>query len=104
MSHGMCSLSAPVPIGIMATMRARRPWWQATRTASGGFALGAVWIGIGLVGLTFAITQICWHPSGGEPWWQQMLLAAGALVTGGWYLASAVVLRRREQSRSQPAG
>jgi hypothetical protein len=86
-----------------AAMRAGRPWWQATRTASGGFVMGAVWTGFGLAGLAFAVNQIVRHPPGGEPWWQPMSLAAGSLVLGGWYLASSVVLRRRERSGTRPA-
>jgi hypothetical protein len=88
----------------MAVMSAGRPWWRATRTASGGFVMGVVWTGIGLISLTFAIIQVWWHPSGGEPWWQPMYLAAGGLALGGWYIASAVVLRRRERFGSRPAG
>jgi hypothetical protein len=104
MSHGMCRLPAPVPIGIIGVMRAGRPWWQVTRTVSAGFVLGTGWTGFGLGWLAFAIIQIRSHPSGGEPWWQPASMAAGSLALGGWYLASAVVLRRRERSGFWPAG
>jgi hypothetical protein len=88
----------------MAAMRAGRPWWQATRTASGGFVIGAGWTGFGLVGLIFTMIHIWGHPSGGEPLWQLVSTAAISLVLGGWALASSVVLRRHDRSIRSDSG
>jgi hypothetical protein len=65
---------------------AKNPWWQATKTAKGGFILGGIWLLFGALWIVEAITT---------PRWPAVLLAVMAPMVGLVYVASAMLLHRR---------